>query len=244
MSRQGGTAGFETGIRETKSKSNRVVEGIMNNVMNRVWPAGTRLPGENDLAEMFGVSRVSVRDAISQLMGRGILRAVQGDGTYVNDTLPGDYLKNALQMIVIEKTDYREIQEFRLLLEPGIAAEAAKKITEEGIEEVRLCIESQEKAQEAQDLEVYLKEDMHFHNILAHISESNIVINVMDLLQDLLWLGMSQSGAKTGFHNGIRFHREILECLMAHDVEGARATMWCHINDNLLFIRKTEETEV
>ena len=243
MSRPGETVISETGIREPKSKSNRVVEGIMNNVMSRVWPAGTRLPGENDLAEMFGVSRVSVRDAISQLMGRGILRAVQGDGTYVNDALPGDYLKNALQMVVIDQTDYREIQEFRLLLEPGIAAEAAKKITDEGIEEVRMCIERQEKAQEAWDLDAYLKEDMHFHNILAHFSESNIVIKVMDLLQDLLWLGMNQSGAKTGFHNGIRFHREIFECLKAHDVEGARSTMWCHIHDNISSIRRTEGEE-
>ena len=61
-----------------KTKSDYVCDGIMENISSGVWPVGSKLPCENELTEIFGVSRISVRKAISQLSGRGILSAVQG----------------------------------------------------------------------------------------------------------------------------------------------------------------------
>ena len=102
---------------EKKHKSVQVAEQIMEKIVSGEWPVGSKLPGELELTAYFDVSRVSVRQAISQLSGQGILSVVQGSGTYVNKVLPEDYLGNALQMLVLDAPDYLEIQEYRLLME-------------------------------------------------------------------------------------------------------------------------------
>lgn len=226
-----------------KTKSDYVCDGIMENISSGVWPVGSKLPCENELTEIFGVSRISVRKAISQLSGRGILSAVQGGGTYVNEVLPGDYLSNALQMIVMDSVDYQEIQEFRLLLEPEIAFYAATKITASQLEEIHACIERQETAEQNHDLDAYLKEDMRFHNLIASGMHNGLTVKVLDLLQDLLWLGMHQSGKLTGFKDGIRFHKEICNCLEQRDAQAAKNTMWYHIHNNILVVPPSEEAD-
>ena len=217
-----------------RTKSDLVCDGILKNVSDGTWPPGGRLPSESELSELFGVSRISVRKAISQLTGRGILRAVQGGGTYVNEVLPGDYLSNALQMVLLDGVGYREIQEFRLLLEPTVAFQTASRAAPELLAEIEECLVRQEEAERRGDLEQYLREDLCFHNLIAHGTGNGLVCRVMDLLQDLLWLGMHRSGELSGFRDGLRVHREIARCIAQHDAEGARATMWCHIHSNLI----------
>ena len=126
-----------------KNKSDQVAEAILEKIASGEWPTDCKMPTEKELSESFGVSRVSVRQAISQLTGQGVLWVVQGGGTYVNKVLPKDYLNNVLQMVVMDDPDYLEIQEFRLLLEPMIAHYTAAKATPEAIDEMRQCIERQ-----------------------------------------------------------------------------------------------------
>lgn len=218
---------------EKLSKSDCVSNGILENISSGVWPSGSKLPGENELAETFGVSRISVRKALSQLVGKGILTTVHGGGTYVNEELPGDYLSNALQMVVMDSVDYQEIQEFRLILEPAIAYQTALNISPDLLKELRACIQRQEDAEKNDNMEAFLKEDMLFHNLIASSISNKLMAKVMDLLQDLLWLGMHQSGLLTGYQDGTLFHKEIYRCMEQHDAEAAKNIMWYHIRNNI-----------
>lgn len=218
---------------EKLSKSDCVSNGILENISSGAWPSGSKLPGENELAEIFGVSRISVRKALSQLVGKGILTTVHGGGTYVNEELPGDYLSNALQMVVMDSVDYQEIQEFRLILEPAIAYQTALNITPALLEALHACIQRQENAEKNDDMEAFLKEDLQFHNLIASGLNNKLMGKVMDLLQDLLWLGMHQSGLLTGYQDGTWFHKEIYRCMEQHDAEAAKKIMWYHIRNNI-----------
>lgn len=48
-----------------------------------IWPIGYQIPPESKLVEMFGVSRMTIRRAISELVNAGKLEARQGSGTFV-----------------------------------------------------------------------------------------------------------------------------------------------------------------
>ena len=86
---------------------------------------GDKLPPERALAESFGVSRSSVREAIRALAEKGLLESRQGDGTYVRvpDIEP---LKEAiLEAVDSEGLMFDEVTEYRRIVEPGIAEIAA-----------------------------------------------------------------------------------------------------------------------
>ena len=92
---------------------------------------GDKLPPERALAESFGVSRSSVREAIRALAAKGLLESRQGDGTYVRvpDMEP---LKEAiLEAVDSEGLMFDEVTEYRRIVEPGIAEIAAVRHTSE-----------------------------------------------------------------------------------------------------------------
>lgn len=222
---------------EKKYKSTQVAERIMERIVAGEWPAGSKLPGELELTDYFDVSRVSIRNAISQLCGQGILSVVHGSGTYVNKVLPADYLDNALQMLVLDAPDYLEIQEYRLLVEPQIAYQAALKASDAAIAELFACLDRQETAQKNGNLSQFLDEDMLFHHLLSESINNSIISKTMSLVDQMLHFAMQHSGEITGFDDGVSFHRNIIACLKERDPEGARATMWCHIQNNITAYR-------
>jgi GntR family transcriptional regulator len=73
----------------------QIREMLIECIQSGEWPAGTRIPAERDLAAEFGVSRGTVRQAITDLVAKGLLRRVQGSGTYVAEPkveMPGHIL--------------------------------------------------------------------------------------------------------------------------------------------------------
>lgn len=64
---------------------------LLERIRTQEYPPGSRLPSESDLAGELGVSRASIRGALSRLAAEGLLIRKQGDGTYVNlhiDAIP------------------------------------------------------------------------------------------------------------------------------------------------------------
>jgi len=63
----------------------QIKEKIKGWIINKEYNAGAKIPSENELAEMFNVSRLTVRQAISQLTQEGFLNRKRGEGTFVTD---------------------------------------------------------------------------------------------------------------------------------------------------------------
>lgn len=64
----------------------QIKNDIVYKIENNEYPPGVRLPSERQLAEEYTVSRVTVRQAIGELVNKGILQKKVGSGTYVRDT--------------------------------------------------------------------------------------------------------------------------------------------------------------
>lgn len=63
---------------------------IIEQIRNENWKPRSRIPSENELAEQFGVSRITVKNALTTLVDKGVVYRLQGKGTFVSDHRPED----------------------------------------------------------------------------------------------------------------------------------------------------------
>ena len=98
------------------SISDQVLQQMQEMIERKEWQEGSRIPSEAQLTEMFGVSRISVRDAIKQLVGLGMLESKQGSGTYVRSS-DSNLPLSIRNLTVQKKQDLLELLEFRKAIE-------------------------------------------------------------------------------------------------------------------------------
>ena len=147
--------------------SAQIVDQILSLIRAGQLKPGDRLPAERELVETFGVSRVTVRDALRvlEVMGLVEIRVGSSGGAFV--TTPsadviGNTLSNMLQMRGFEPN---QIAEVRLVVELGIFDLVVERITEDDIAGLReLCDLSRQKL-EAGDYDTGLS--IKFHSQLA-----------------------------------------------------------------------------
>ena len=109
--------------------SDDIVERLETMILEGVLQAGERLPAERKLAEQFGVSRPSLREAIQKLVAKGLLISRQGGGNYVCKEV-GATFSDPLLALLAEKPDaQKDLLEFRHTLEGACAYYAALRAT-------------------------------------------------------------------------------------------------------------------
>jgi GntR family transcriptional repressor for pyruvate dehydrogenase complex len=90
---------------------------------------------------MFGVSRSTLRQAFQAMAERRIIESQQGDGTYLPTNLDASFPGDAILDFFGEQNSFLEsILELRQLMEPQIAARAARRITPEGIDQLKILV--------------------------------------------------------------------------------------------------------
>ena len=205
-----------------------IVEKIKEMIRRGELRAGERIPAERVLAETFKVSRNCVRQAIQALSERKILDSRRGDGTYVcapDDSVLVDSFTLAIQA---QKELLRDILEFRLLMEPQIAFLAARNITDEELDRLKIIVCDQERRILAgtEDSEL----DAAFHFQLALASKNRVVKQVMNTVNGIL----NESRAKYLWSEARRKasvvgHLKVIDALENRDPDGAFEAMKEHL---------------
>src|SRR5512134_1163634 len=130
-------------------KSTRIYEEIVRQVKDLIaqgrLKSGDQLPPERDLAEKFRVSRTSVREALRALQGRGLIEIRAGEGAFVRDVSVETLIEPLALVILPHREAVGELFEARRLIEPSIAALAARRATREEIAEMDRILEDQAK---------------------------------------------------------------------------------------------------
>jgi len=113
----------------------KLYEEVANLITERIrteqWRAGDRLPPEAELAKEFDVSRSTVREAVRSLQIAGLLRSRAGSGSFVTENAPMILQTRELAAIMGDREHLRDLVQTRFILEPQMAALAAKQATEE-----------------------------------------------------------------------------------------------------------------
>jgi len=166
--------------------SDQVYSQLKENVVQGVWRPGEKIPSENQLVSLFGVSRASIRIAIQRMITLGLLESRVGDGTYVKAFTPSVYI-NELVPLVLKPEDQLEIMEFRRALEIEALRLAATRATDEDIRELEEIHTRARKAFKRLDLETYFKEDLKFHMQIFKMSKNSIFVTTVQTLGDVLF---------------------------------------------------------
>lgn len=205
-----------------------VAEQIERLILRKLKP-GDKLPSERDLAESLHVSRSSIRDAIRSLELLGLVEPRQGAGTIVLMT-SADSMKPFADALKQRQEMVSDLLDFREMLEPPLAARAARHVKLEQIMGMEDILRRQERKVAAG--EPAIAEDAEFHYSIALASGNSIVLKVIDLLMDLLrdtrQRALQVPGRSQKSLNG---HRRILDAIGRGDPDTASAAMRRHIKE-------------
>jgi GntR family transcriptional repressor for pyruvate dehydrogenase complex len=218
---------FET-IRKNKVYE-EVAKQIERLILQKLRP-GDKLPAERELAEMFGVSRSSIRDAMRSLELVGLVEPRQGAGTVVRE-VSNDSLLTPLSNVIANKRQLvGELLDFRKMLEPPLAARAAAHASADEITEMEEILRRQSEKLSRGDLAI--EEDSEFHYAVAMASGNSVVLKVLDVVMDLLRETRARSLQRAGRpQKSVAGHKRILAAIKRHDAGAAEAAMRQHLKD-------------
>jgi GntR family transcriptional regulator, transcriptional repressor for pyruvate dehydrogenase complex len=180
--------------------------------------AGARLPPERELSEQLGISRSTLRHAITTLTQSGHLVSLRGraGGTFVADSPP---MSEAQQAIALEGR-WRDLLDYRIAIEAGAALLAAERAQPAALARMQEHVVAMDAALD--DFTTYRHADVFFHLGLAEAAESQRLVAAMTEVQG----GMSELIAHIAHPPAVleranRQHERLIELLRQGD--GARA---------------------
>jgi GntR family transcriptional repressor for pyruvate dehydrogenase complex len=213
-------------------RSTRIYEEIVKQVKVLITEgklkSGDRLPPERELAEKFMVSRTSVREALRSLESRGLIEIRAGEGAFVRDISLETLIEPLALVILPHREGVGELFEARRLLEPAIAALAARRATPDEIAEMERILEEQ--AREVTQGGTGLSQDAAFHRALAQSAHNRAISRIVNALMDLLAQSREESlhtpGRPTRSHQD---HVRVLDALRRRDEMGAHRAVLDHL---------------
>jgi len=213
--------------------SRLVVEQLEELLRSHQVNVGDRLPPERTLAEMFGVGRNSVREALRELEIRGLVERRRGHGTRVRTADARDMMAPLRSVISLSGTAVDQVIEFRRTFEPAVSALAAQNVNPESAEQLSAAFKAYRQAigQRAGGAEIPVRADANFHRAIATATGNPIVMALHEALDELL-IDFRARLVETSYQASRRVargHREILDAILAGDAELARATTAAHL---------------
>jgi GntR family transcriptional regulator, transcriptional repressor for pyruvate dehydrogenase complex len=217
---------------ETPKIADAVAQRIETLILEGVLPPGEKLAAERDLAEKLDVSRPTLRDAISMLAGRGLLRTTRS-GTYVAEFLSP--LMAPLASLLADKSrvtdDYFE---FRRSLEGEVSRLAALRATDLDREAIHHCVERMTKAHKLDDPTEEAEADVELHLLVYEASHNVVLLHVMRALAELLRGNIFYSRQQLYLRAGVREkllqqHIAIAESIIAGKPAAAKTCATEHI---------------
>jgi len=203
-----------------------VANKLLEMIDSGVFPPGSRLPGERELAKRFGVSRVSIREAEIALQAQGRVEIKVGSGVYVLD-------QTNLPVYGLPKVGPFELTEARALYEGESAALAASMITDQELDHLQYLIDIMNGKVEG---ELTTEEaDAEFHLTIARSTKNHAILFVVDSLWKMRTeAAQLQKVYATACAKGETErdgeHEDILAALRNRDSAGARTAMRAHFN--------------
>lgn len=225
---------------ENRPLAEQVAEQIQNLIADQSLKAGEKLPNEFEMGRELNVGRGTIREAVKILVSRNILEIRRGCGTFVCER-PGiaeDPL--GLNFVTDKQKLTEDLGEVRIMIEPAMAALAAKHATEEEICRI------EELSREIEELigrgESHMEKDIEFHEVLAVSSKNLVMPNLVPVIHSAIPLFIEKTDQEL-IGETIRTHRKIVEAIRQRDPEKARAAMEEHLTVNQSKLKELYQKE-
>ena len=197
-----------------KKLRDSLVRIILDRIFQGKLSAGERLPSIEKMTREYGMSAVSVREAIQKLSLMGLVHIRQGGGTFLDRNIPS----------------IMDILDARKYVEMAAGFLAARNATAE--EQVRLgrIVAMMEEDFRNRDYVAYTKKDLEFHLAIAGMSKNVLLFAFLENIQDLLYYLQERTHMLRGtIEKAYRFHPQIAEAIRKRDGKKAQALITAHI---------------
>jgi len=210
--------------------SSSIADQIRQAIVTGKLEQGSRLPPERELAEQFGVSRVTVRDALRALEAMGLLEVRVGarGGAFVtvpSGSIMGQTMSDMMMMSALTPED---IVEARLVVELGTTTLACARATDDDLARLR---EHCHRSQEALAAGTYDRElSWEFHSLLAASIHNPAVAGLTASFRSTLSLHPIRTREGARAHAlSVEEHERIFAAIERHDGQTARREMAMHL---------------
>jgi len=218
----------------------QIVNQIRNLITSGKLKAGDKLPPERVLAEKFGASRASIREAMSALEILGLIESKSSQGNFIkvdvtNASIDGELLKELLK-----NHSPFEVFEARHKIEPILSTIAAERRTDEDIKKLNSCLVrlntlGSQLEDNLNNIESYIEEDRKFHLLIARSAHNSVLFTVYSgvnlMLKEKHWKALKR---KAMFKEGNlkkfeKEHTEIFNAIYNSNPELANLKMQEHM---------------
>lgn len=206
-----------------------IVDEIQQSLLRGDFKPGEQLPSERALAQMFSVSRSSVREATKALQYMGLVEVKVGEGCFVKD--PAHALADSFKYAcLLRKFSIRESIEAREILEADTARLAAIRATDRDKEKIVKAFEAGLSCKG--DLECFLQRDFDLHMSVAEATHNGMLVQMIETIKGTLseyshdvltWPGQVEVT--------IECHRKIVQAILDGEPEQAMDRMIYHLEN-------------
>jgi len=225
---------------ETK-KPRHVIDQILSSIGDGTLDAGERLPSEAKLAELTGVGRTSVREALAALRLMGVIETRVGDGSYVSASVGGgsdrvisSEITNEIAKAISASGEALQLQEARAVFEAGMVRLAAERWTPQKVTEFENLLSRMAEAAESEGYTHYIQLHRDFHLLLAQATDNAVVESTAKSFLEFMdhegWQDMERQfylpNRAEYLRESVDLHRGIVDALASGD--GALASQRVH----------------
>jgi DNA-binding FadR family transcriptional regulator len=210
-----------------------VADKLLGEVVDGKFAVESLLPPEGDLAAAYGVSRLTVREAVRILRSKNVLEIHRGRGTFVNRPEAWTSLDAIVRLVANGDSAAgvsERLLEARAMVEIGAARLAAVRRSDEDLAELASCLDEMVKGADSGDVELFVDGDIAFHDVIMRASGNLFVPFMFEPFGQLLRHTRQQTSAVPEIQrNAIAQHRAIVDSLASGDDGRARAAMEAHM---------------
>lgn len=222
----------------------RVAQDLAGKIASGTYAVGQRLPSERDLAQQYGVSRPTVREATIALEVDGLVEVKTNSGVYVAARRPRGGKAGATDVGPFE------LLEARHAIEGEACALAASRITDEELETLEQLV-AEMQTENARDLTMSEDADRRFHMLIAHATQNSAMADAVQNLWDARarspqYKLLRAKAHAAGLAPRIDEHAEILAALKTRKPDAAKRAMRRHLArvlESLLAATEVQELE-
>lgn len=210
---------------KTRLKST-IVEKIKTYIIEQQLSAGSKLPTERKLTEIFGVSRSVVREALSYLENTGVIYSRQGQGAFISHSNIAHLVSNFFFLWQVNHGDIRDIQNLRLLFE-SVAMDEIVRHQQNDLHELRDRIEDTRHAETKKDFQ---EADCAFHLHILQATGNDLFKQMTQVITSYFFEVATIELNEREKVRAIEEHESIVHALQDGDAKKAKDILRAHIN--------------
>ena len=218
---------FQRLVRQNMAE--KIIASVRGQIESNALEPGAQLPSEEKLAAQMGVSRGTVREALSVLVYLGFIER-RGNATHVAAPRASQKASEELVRIVHRYQEYMGIIEARRVIEPELAALAAVRGSPEQVTEIEECYALM--ASHRGDTESFIEDDNRFHNAVFAAAGNGLLQEFMKSIHAVIRENQAQVIRNSDIApRSLEYHGAIAEAIRDGNADLARARMLTHICD-------------